>query len=61
MIKKRMYYVEVLDFGLEHPEWNKHFDFDDFEKAFAYCKELNFHGHEFSLLVVDEYSDEVSD
>lgn len=28
---------------------NRQFEFDDFGKAVAYCKELDFHGHEFLL------------
>lgn len=52
-MKKRKYYVEIVDFGFEYPEWKQ--EFSDLEKAFAYCKELNFQGHEFSILAVDEY------
>lgn len=51
---KRKYYVEIFDFGNMNPEWNRHFEFDDFEKAFAYCKELDFHGHKFSLQAYNE-------
>ena len=44
--------VEVLEH--EIPEWNKTYEFDDLESAFAYCRELDFHGHDFELSVFNE-------
>ena len=58
MKKGRIYHVEIYDHGNLYPEWNRHFDFDDFEKAVAYCKELDFQGHEFELTAYNKYDDE---
>jgi hypothetical protein len=55
-MSKRKYYVEILEH--EYPEWNQHFEFDNFEKAIAYCKELNFQGHNFSLNAYNVYDTE---
>ena len=52
-MKKRKYYVEILEH--EFHEWNKHFEFDDYEKAVAFCKELDFQGHDFSLHAYNVY------
>lgn len=38
---KRMYIVKVTD------KWE--YKFDDWETAMAYCSELDFHGHEFTV------------
>lgn len=56
MVTGRFYEVEILEY--EYPEWNQHFDFDDIEKALAYCRELNFQGHEFSLYAWNKYDEE---
>lgn len=57
MVTGRNYHVEVFDFGELYTEWNKHFDFGDFELALAYCKKLNFQGKEFSLHAWNKYDD----
>lgn len=59
LAKGRTYHVEILEH--EYPEWNKHFDFDDLEKALAYCKELDFQGYEFSLDAYNKYEDNIGE
>ena len=54
---ERIYHVEIMEFE-PFSEWNKVIEFNDIEKALAYCKELDFQGHDFSLFACCDYSDE---
>ena len=49
----RKFHVEIKNTNT--PEWNKHFDFIDFDQMVAYCKELNFQGHTFTIYAYDDY------
>lgn len=45
-MKGRKYFVAFYG---DHSKECYSFVFEDLEKALAYCKELDFHGHEYTL------------
>lgn len=53
--RKKVYRVEVLESFT--PEWNRKYDFTTFEEAINYCKELEFHGNEYTLTSIYVYND----